>query len=63
MRHASHYTQGMADNRIAGDIGDHERARAARLEATRAESMSERLARVHALCKQMSAIKGAAKAR
>ncbi|HXS46062.1 MAG TPA: hypothetical protein VN756_01215 [Solirubrobacterales bacterium] len=42
------------------DIGDLERARTTRLEATRSDSMSERLARLHALCKQMSAIKGAA---
>lgn len=46
-----------------GDIGDMRRARAARLEASRKAPMSERLARVHALCKQMSAIKGAASAR
>lgn len=44
------------------DIGDMRRARAARLEAARKMPMSERLARVHALCKQMSAIKGAASA-
>jgi hypothetical protein len=42
------------------DIGDMRRARAARLEADRRASMSERLARLHALCKQMNAIKGAA---
>jgi hypothetical protein len=45
------------------DIGDLTRARAVRLEADRNAPMSERLARVHALCKQMSAIKGAAQAR
>jgi hypothetical protein len=45
------------------DIDDMRRARAARLEATRKMPMSERLARVHALCKQMSAVKGAASAR
>ncbi len=38
-------------------------ARSLRLEADRRAPMSERLARVHALCKQMSAVKGAAKAR
>jgi hypothetical protein len=43
-----------------GDIGDLTRARQIRLEADRRAPMSERLARVHALCKQMSAIKGAA---
>jgi hypothetical protein len=36
------------------------RARAIRLEATRRAPMNERLARVHQLCLQMSAIKGAA---
>jgi hypothetical protein len=35
-------------------------ARAVRLESDRRASMSERLARLHSLCKQMSAIKGAA---
>jgi hypothetical protein len=45
------------------DIGDFDRARAVRRESALALSMSERLARVHALCKQMSAIKGAASAR
>jgi hypothetical protein len=44
------------------DIGDFGRARAARREAALALTMSERLARVHVLCKQMSAIKGAASA-
>jgi len=39
------------------------RARALRLEADRRASMSERLARVHSLCKQLSAIKGAATVR
>jgi hypothetical protein len=43
-------------------IGDMQRARTARLEADRRGSMSERLGRLHALCKQMSAIKGAASA-
>jgi hypothetical protein len=37
-----------------------DQARAVRLEADRSASMSERLARVHHLSKQMSAIKGAA---
>jgi hypothetical protein len=45
------------------DIGDMRRARAARLEAVRKMPMSERLARVHTLCKQMSAVKGAASVR
>jgi hypothetical protein len=42
------------------DLGDPKRARDARREAAMALTMSERLARVHTLCKQMSAIKGAA---
>jgi hypothetical protein len=42
------------------EIGDPKRARAARLAADRSTSMSERLARLHALCRQMGAIKGAA---
>ncbi len=42
-----------------GEIGDFWLRR----EATLALSMSERLARVHALCKQMSAVKGTAQAR
>ena len=46
-----------------GDIGNLGRARALRLEADRQAPMSERLARVHALCMQLSAIKGAARAR
>jgi hypothetical protein len=53
----------MAAKAPSGDIGDLKRARAARLEASRSAPMSERLTRVHALCKQMSAIKGAARAR
>jgi hypothetical protein len=50
------------DTEREGDIGDMKRARAVRLEAARKAPMSERLARVHALSKQMSAIKGAASA-
>jgi hypothetical protein len=45
------------------DIGDFGRAKAVRREAALALSMSERLARVHALCKQMSAVKGAGSVR
>jgi len=52
----------MAARALTGDIGELARGRAIRLEAARESPMSERLARVHALCKQMSAIKGAAKA-
>ncbi len=51
------------DTARESDIGDLGRARAARLEDARKAPMSERLARVHALCKQMSAVKGAASAR
>jgi hypothetical protein len=47
--------------RRAAEIGDFERARTVRREAALALSMSERLARVHALCKQMSAVKNAAR--
>jgi hypothetical protein len=50
----------MVTRTLKGDIGELARARAIRLEADRLLPMSERLARVHALCKQMSAIKGAA---
>jgi hypothetical protein len=46
--------------RRKAQIGDLDQARAVRLEADRNASMSERLARVHNLSKQMSAIKGAA---
>jgi len=53
----------MTGKALTGDIHDLARARTLRLEADRRASMSERLERVHALCKQMSAIKGAAKAR
>jgi hypothetical protein len=48
---------------LTGEIGELRRARELRLQADRAATMSERLARVHRLCKQMSAIKGAARAR
>lgn len=53
----------MAYRALTGSIDDLARARALRLEADRRAPMSERLARVHALCKQLSGIKGAAKAR
>jgi len=55
--------EGAAAQTLRGkDIGDFGRSRAARCEAALALTMSERLARMHALCKQMSAIKGAASA-
>ncbi len=50
----------MAGQPLKGDIEDLARAREMRLEADRQAPMSERLARLHKLCKQMSAIKGAA---
>jgi hypothetical protein len=50
------------DSAKSENIGDFGRGRAVRREAALALSMSERLARVHALCKQMSAVKGAASA-
>jgi hypothetical protein len=53
----------MVAEALRGDIDELKRARAIRLEADRGAPMSERLARVHTLCKQMSAIKGAARAR
>jgi hypothetical protein len=53
----------MATKTLNGDISELARARTIRLEADWALPMKERLARVHALCKQMSAIKGAATAR
>jgi hypothetical protein len=43
------------------DIGDFARAAAARRRAALEMPMSERLARVHALCKQMGAVRGAAR--
>jgi len=53
----------VATKALSGDIGELQRARTLRLAADRRAPMSERLARVHSLCKQLSAIKGAAKAR
>ncbi len=53
----------MAARLLNGDISELARGRAIRLEAGRRAPMSERLARVHILCKQMSAIKGAARDR
>jgi hypothetical protein len=57
------YDGGMVKKRGQADIGDLKRARAVRMEADRNTSMSERLARVHIISKQMSAIKGAAAGR
>jgi hypothetical protein len=47
--------------RLNGDSEDLNQVRAVRREADLRATMSERLARVHALCKQMTAIKGAAR--
>lgn len=49
--------------RLSGKAQELDRARAVRREAELRVTMSERLARMHVLCKQMSAIKGAARAR
>jgi hypothetical protein len=57
------YDGDMAKRRGEPDIGDLKRARAVRMEADRNASMSERLAKVHAISKQMSAIKNAASGR
>jgi hypothetical protein len=46
-----------------GDIGDFDHAANVRRQAAWDLSMSERLARVHQLCKQMNAIKGTAQGR
>lgn len=48
---------------LTGDEEELERARKLRLKAHRELPMNERLARVHALSKQMSALKGAAQPR
>ncbi|HEU5064115.1 MAG TPA: hypothetical protein VFT79_13330 [Solirubrobacterales bacterium] len=48
--------------RLSGNPDDLDRGRALRREADLRATMSDRLARVHVLCKQMSAIKGAARA-
>jgi hypothetical protein len=51
----------MSQKKLSGDVDELQQARELRLAADRKASMSERLARVHALCKQMSALKGAAR--
>jgi hypothetical protein len=53
----------MAEKGLTGSADELSRGRSLRLDADRRATMSERLARVHALCKQMSAIKGAAAVR
>jgi hypothetical protein len=49
--------------RLSGDAKELDQVRSVRRNADLRVTMSDRLARVHALSKQMSAIKGAAKAR
>jgi hypothetical protein len=51
------------EKRLSGDVKELDRARDLRREADLRAGMSDRLARVHALSKQMSAIKGAARTR
>lgn len=51
----------MAEKALTGDIEELQQANDLRRAADHKASMSERLARVNALCKQMSALKGAAK--
>jgi hypothetical protein len=51
----------MAPKALSGDMDELQRARVMRLEADRRTSMSQRLARLHTLCQQMSAIKGVAR--
>jgi hypothetical protein len=53
----------MVTKALSGSSDELTRARALRIEADRKAPMSERLARVHTLCKQMTAIKGAARGR
>jgi hypothetical protein len=53
----------MAQRALTGDVQELQRARELRLAADRRTSMSERLVRMHTLCKQMSVLKGAARPR
>lgn len=53
----------VAKKTLSGSIDEMARARELRLAADRSVSMSERLERLHFLCKQMSALKGAAAGR
>ena len=57
------YDEAVTKKRDQADIGDLKLARSLRTDADRNASMSERLARVHTISKQMSAIKGAAAGR
>jgi hypothetical protein len=49
--------------RLNGSVEELDRAKEVRRRSDLRATMSERLVRVHALCKQMSAIKGAARQR
>jgi len=49
--------------RLRGNSEELDQVRVLRREADLRATMSERLARVHVLCQQMSAIKGAARQR
>jgi hypothetical protein len=53
----------MVTRALSGRDDELARARALRIEDDRKRPMNERLARVHVLCKQLSAIKGAARER
>lgn len=52
-----------AKSALGSDIGDLDAAAEARRRAVWRLSMSERLARVHELCRQIDAVKGAARVR
>jgi hypothetical protein len=51
----------MTARQLSGNIDDLKRAREIRLTRDRNAPMSERLTRMHSLCKQMSAIKSVAR--
>lgn len=51
------------EKQLRGNSEELDRAREVRRRADLRATMSERLLRVHVLCKQMSAIKGAARER
>lgn len=61
MRSMSDRAMSSEDTPSRMDIGDFEQAATIRREAEWQLSMSERLARLNALCKQMSAVRGAAR--
>ena len=53
----------MAQKMLTGEAEELQQARNLRLATDRKASMSERLVRMHMLCKQMSLLKGAARPR